>query len=118
MGKTYMTNFGIDFGLFNNRLNGSFDIYDKNTKGILISLPAPLEHGTSTVPNQNAGEVNNCGLEFDINWSDRIGNVGYSVGFNMAYVEIRSLEFQGDVHPQSAVYTRPRRDVLSTSSTS
>ena len=39
--KTYMTNFGIDFGLFNNRLNGSFDIYDKNTKGILISLPAP-----------------------------------------------------------------------------
>ncbi len=102
--KTYMTNFGIDFGLFNNRLNGSFDIYDKNTKGILISLPAPLEHGTSTVPNQNAGEVNNCGLEFDINWSDRIGNVGYSVGFNMAYVRNKVTKFQGDVPSISGVY--------------
>lgn len=102
--KTYMTNFGIDFGLFNNRLNGSFDIYDKNTKGILISLPAPLEHGTSTVPNQNAGEVNNRGLEFDINWSDRIGNVGYSVGFNMAYVRNKVTKFQGDVPSISGVY--------------
>ena len=99
-----MTNFGIDFGLFNNRLNGSFDIYDKNTKGILISLPAPLEHGTSTVPNQNAGEVNNRGLEFDINWSDRIGNVGYSVGFNMAYVRNKVTKFQGDVPSISGVY--------------
>ena len=50
--KTYMTNFGLDFALFNSRLNGSIDIYNKDTKGILISLPAPLEHGTSVVPNQ------------------------------------------------------------------
>lgn len=57
--KTYMTNFGLDFALFNSRLNGSIDIYNKDTKGILISLPAPLEHGTSVVPNQNAGEVRN-----------------------------------------------------------
>jgi len=60
--KTYMTNIGIDYAFFNSRLNGSIDIYNKNTKGILISLPAPLEHGTSTVPNQNAGEVNNKGF--------------------------------------------------------
>ncbi|MDE5923097.1 MAG: SusC/RagA family TonB-linked outer membrane protein, partial [Muribaculum sp.] len=102
--KTYMTNIGIDYGLFNNRLNGSFDIYNKNTKGILISLPAPLEHGTSTVPNQNAGEVNNRGLEFDINWSDRIGNVGYSIGFNMAYVRNKVTKFQGEVASISGVY--------------
>ena len=64
--KTYMTNIGLDYALFNNRLNGSIEIYNKDTKGILISLPAPLEHGTSVVPNQNAGEVNNKGFEMDI----------------------------------------------------
>ncbi len=102
--KTYMTNVGIDFALFGNRLSGSADIYDKNTQGILISLPAPLEHGTSTVPNQNAGEVNNKGFEFDIRWSDRIGKVSYSAGFNMAFVRNKVTAFQGDVSSISGVY--------------
>lgn len=102
--KTYMTNVGIDYAMFNNRLSGSVDIYNKDTKGILISLPAPLEHGTSTVPNQNAGEVNNRGFEFDIRWNDRIGKVSYNVGFNMAFVTNKVTRFQGDVSSISGVY--------------
>lgn len=102
--KTYMTNVGIDYAMFNNRLSGSVDIYNKDTKGILISLPAPLEHGTSTVPNQNAGEVNNRGFEFDIRWNDRIGKVSYNVGFNMAFVTNKVTRFQGDVSSINGVY--------------
>lgn len=102
--KTYMANAGIDFSFLNSRLSGSIDIYDKNTKGILISLPAPLEHGTSTVPNQNAGEVNNRGFELDLHWNDRIGKVSYSVGFNMGYVNNKVTKFQGDVPSISGVY--------------
>nr|WP_300897318.1 TonB-dependent receptor [uncultured Duncaniella sp.] len=102
--KTYMTNIGIDYALLNSRLSGSIDIYNKDTKGILISLPAPLEHGTSTVPNQNAGEVNNKGLELDIHWNDRIGKVSYNVGFNMSYVKNKVVKFQGDVSSISGVY--------------
>ena len=75
--KTYMTDLGIDFALLSNRLAGSIDVYNKDTKGILMSLPAPLEHGTGTVPDRNAGEVNNRGLELDLSWSDRIGRVSY-----------------------------------------
>ena len=102
--KTYMTNVGFDFSLLNNRLSGSFDIYNKDTKGILISLPAPLEHGTSTVPDQNAGEVNNKGLEFDIHWNDRIGKVSYNVSFNMGFVTNKVTRFQGDVSSINGVY--------------
>lgn len=102
--KTYMTNVGIDYAMFNNRLSGSVDIYNKDTKGILISLPAPLEHGTSTVPNQNAGEVNNRGFEFDIRWNDRIGKVSYNVGFNMAFVTNKVTRFHGDVSSINGVY--------------
>jgi len=102
--KTYMTNLGLDFGLFNNRLNGSMELYNKDTKGILISLPAPLEHGTSTVPNQNAGEVNNKGFELEINWNDRIGNVEYKIGANMGFVNNKVTKFQGDVSSISGVY--------------
>lgn len=102
--KTYMTNIGLDFAFLNNRLSGSVDIYNKETKGILISLPAPLEHGTSIVPNRNAGEVNNKGFELDLQWSDIIGNVEYNVGFNMGFVNNMVTKFQGNVSSISGVY--------------
>ena len=102
--KTYMTNIGIDFGFLDNRLTGSADIYNKDTKGILISLPAPLEHGTSTVPNQNAGEVNNKGFELDLRWRDNIGDISYSIGANMSFVNNKVTKFQGDVSSISGVY--------------
>lgn len=102
--KTYMTNIGLDFAFLNNRLSGSIDVYNKDTKGILISLPAPLEHGTSVVPNQNAGEVNNKGFELDLHWNDRIGSVSYNVGFNMGFVNNKVTKFQGDVSSINGVY--------------
>lgn len=102
--KTYMSDVGIDFAFLNNRLSGSIDFYSKNTKGILISLPVPLEHGTSTVPNQNAGKVSNNGLDFDIHWNDRIGNVSYNIGFNMGFVNNRVTGFQGDISSINGVY--------------
>lgn len=102
--KTYMTNAGVDFSMLANRLNGSVDFFDRQTKGILISLPVALEHGTSLVPNQNAGEVNNRGFEVDLSWSDRIGKVSYSVGFNLAYVRNKVTRFQGNVPSINGVY--------------
>ncbi|MDE7119538.1 MAG: TonB-dependent receptor, partial [Muribaculaceae bacterium] len=102
--KTYMTNIGLDFSLLGNRLGGSFDIYEKQTKGILISLPAPLEHGTSQVPNQNAGQVRNRGFELDLNWNDRIGRVSYSVGVNLSFVDNKVIKFQGNVSSINGVY--------------
>ncbi len=102
--KTYMSNVGLDFAMFGNRLSGSIDLYDKNTEGILISLPAPLEHGTTIVPNQNAGEVNNRGLEVELNWNDNIGQVAYNIGFNLGFVNNKVTKFQGDVSSINGVY--------------
>lgn len=102
--STYMSNLGVDFGLLKNRLTGSLELYNKDTKGILISLPVPLEHGTSTAPNQNAGEVNNKGVDLDMNWTDNIGTVTYSAGFNVGYVRNKVTKFQGDVSSISGVY--------------
>lgn len=101
--STYVTNVGIDYGFFKNRLNGSFEWFNRDTKGILISLPVPLEHGTSSVPNQNAGEVNNRGIDLEINWNDQIDKVAYFIGFNMGFVSNKVTKFQGDVASISGV---------------
>ena len=101
--STYVTNVGIDYGFFKNRLSGSLEWFNRDTKGILISLPVPLEHGTSSVPNQNAGEVNNRGVDLEINWTDQIDKLTYSVGFNMGFVSNKVTKFQGDVASISGV---------------
>lgn len=102
--STYMTNVGVDYGFFNNRLTGSFEWFNRDTKGILISLPVPLEHGTAAVPNQNAGEVNNRGFDIDLNWTHNIDQVTYSAGFNIGYVRNKVTKFQGDVSSINGVY--------------
>src|SRR5690606_9496297 len=59
---TEMWNLGVDFSLFDSPLSGSFDVYEKNTKDILLQLPVPLLTGMSP-SYKNAGEVKNMGWE-------------------------------------------------------
>lgn len=93
--STYVTNFGLDFNLLNNKLNGTIDYFVKNTKGILIDLPAPLVHGLSSIPRQNAAEVRNNGFELNLTWNDHIDKVNYFVGGNFSYIKNEVTKFKG-----------------------
>lgn len=90
---TYVSNAGVDFGF--NKLNGSVDFFIKNTKGVLIDLPAPLVHGNASIPKTNAGEVRNKGVELNLSWNDKIGQVGYYIGGNYTYVKNKVTKFKG-----------------------
>jgi hypothetical protein len=93
---TYVSNAGVDFSILKSRLAGSVDFFVKNTKDILIDLPAPLVHGNASIPRQNAGEVRNTGMELNLSWSDRVGDVGYFVGGNFSYVKNKLTKFKGE----------------------
>ena len=92
---SYVTNFGVDFALFS-KLSGTIDAFVKNTKGILIELPAPLVHGNATIPKSNAAEVRNRGVELSLNWNDKVGSVNYFVGGNFSFVKNKVTKFKGD----------------------
>lgn len=94
---TYISNLGFDFSMLKNKLSGSAEIFNKNTEGILIALPAPLVHGTSTVPSQNVAKVRNRGFEINLEWKDQIGNVKYFVGGNFSYIKNKVTRFRGNV---------------------
>ena len=80
--KTSALDFGIDFGLFNNRISGSIDYYISNTYDLLYYKSAPA---SSVYPSvlANIGETKGSGLEvalntlivssknfsWDVNWS-------------------------------------------------
>lgn len=93
--STYMTNVGMDFGFFNNRLTGTIDYFHKKTKDILINLPAPSVHGTADIPKQNSAEVLNQGIEVSLGWQDKIGDFSYSVNGNFTYVKNEVTKFKG-----------------------
>lgn len=82
--RVHSLNIGVDFTLFNNRLNGSGEWYRKDTKGMLapgMQLPAVV--GTDA-PYQNTADMRTKGWEVSLNWRDEIGKVGYRIGFNLS----------------------------------
>ena len=62
---TYTTNFGIDATFFNNRLNLTFDMYARNTSGLLYEAPLPSVWGVTSIW-RNVGEVRNRGFEITL----------------------------------------------------
>lgn len=84
---TYQTNLGIDFGLFNNRINGSIDLYNKDTKDLLLYADVPPSIGFTQV-QQNIGSINNKGLEITINTVNLPGGgnkLKWTSSFNISF---------------------------------
>ena len=76
---------GLDFSLLNNRLTGTYDWYQRNTKGMITkagALQLPGVVGTEA-PAQNGADMRTRGWEFAINWRNNIGDFGYNIGFNI-----------------------------------
>ncbi|MGK9118265.1 SusC/RagA family TonB-linked outer membrane protein [Olivibacter jilunii] len=80
--KVRSWNIGLDYGLFKNRLTGTFDYftrYTDNMVGPAPELPATL--GIAT-PQTNNTDLHTKGWEVSIGWSDRLAN-GLSYGVNL-----------------------------------
>lgn len=80
--ETAMTNVGIDFMAFNNRLSLTANYYVKNTKDILLTVPIPISSGGANDPIRNAGKIRNNGFEFNLGWMDQ-PNPDISYGINL-----------------------------------
>ncbi len=81
--KVYTLDFGMDFALFNNRLNGTFDWYQRDTKGMLapgVELPSVVG---ASAPYQNTADMRTKGWELAVNWNGKINKLGYRIGINI-----------------------------------
>jgi TonB-dependent starch-binding outer membrane protein SusC len=81
--KSTESDFGLDFGLFNNRLTGEIDYYVKNTTDLLLNVPVPATSGFST-QTQNIGEIQNKGWEFTLTSNNLTGAFSWTTSFNLA----------------------------------
>lgn len=84
---TYQTNLGLDFGFFNNRIYGSIDLYNKDTKDLLLYADVPPSIGFTQV-QQNIGSINNRGLEITVNTVNLPGGgnkLKWTSSFNISF---------------------------------
>ena len=59
-------NVGIDFSLWNNRVSGSFDFFQRRSKDLLYSRPVAPSLGYKSV-DENVGALKNTGIELSLN---------------------------------------------------
>lgn len=74
---TRTVNIGLDFGLLNNRITGSVEVYKAKTHGILYSQSLPASSGVPNSYNTNIGKMENKGIEVTIS-SNNISTHGFT----------------------------------------
>ncbi len=104
--KTRTINFGLSYALFNSRLSGSIDVYDKKTTDLLALSPINPSTGYSYV-FQNIGEMNNRGIEIAVNnrnisARDLTWDTGLILSYNKN--EIVDMYFPAPYTPAEYVY--------------
>ncbi|MFV8342620.1 SusC/RagA family TonB-linked outer membrane protein [Flavobacterium sp. XS2P39] len=76
---------GIDFELLDNRLKGSFDVYDKKTTNVILNTKPYTTSGISNASPAHVGEVSNKGYEIALRWDDKItDDLSYWIGGNFS----------------------------------
>ncbi|BAV04358.1 TonB-linked outer membrane protein, SusC/RagA family [Filimonas lacunae] len=65
--KSTELNIGLDFSLLNDRLSGSVDVYDKQTKDLLWEYPVPTPPNFYSTTIANVGKISNKGVEILLN---------------------------------------------------
>jgi hypothetical protein len=96
---TLVTNLGIDFELFNRRLYGDINIYDKTTKDLFVkkTLSASAGFGNGASLDINAGKLNNKGIELSVNGEVlRKKDLMVTVFANFSYNKNRVVSLGGE----------------------
>ncbi len=97
-------NFGFDFGLFNNKLTGSFDYFDKTTRKIQQNpLDVPSVFG-ATPPTANVAKVQNRGWEAQLTYTWKTPKVTQSFSANIGNTQNKLLELTGNT--QQIIYNQ------------
>ncbi|HEX9600691.1 MAG TPA: SusC/RagA family TonB-linked outer membrane protein [Mariniflexile sp.] len=98
--ETSTIEFGIDYGLFNDKISGSLNFFQKNSTDLLFTASVADGTNFSNSIIQNIGELQIQGIEFSAN-TDVVKNddLGINFNFNATFLnrEIKKLALGQDV---------------------
>ncbi|WP_090772417.1 SusC/RagA family TonB-linked outer membrane protein [Pedobacter soli] len=84
--ETATANIGLDFGLFDNRITGSLDVYQKKTSDLLNRIPQPAGTNFAATAVVNVGDMKNEGVELTLNFNPvKAKDFDWNFSFNATY---------------------------------
>jgi TonB-dependent starch-binding outer membrane protein SusC len=89
------SNYAVDFGFMQNKINGTVDYYTKQTSGMIIRLNPPFFAG-SLASEGNYGKMESWGLEFSLNYRNYDGEFKYEIGGNITKMSHPIITQWGD----------------------
>ena len=92
---SYTSNFALEFGFFDNRITGSVEYFNRDSRDLLQDVPISTITGFSSTL-QNVGSINNHGIEFELA-GDIIKNSNFrwSAGINGSFLKSKVTELYG-----------------------
>lgn len=82
--ETAISDIGIDFNLWNDKLYATIDWYNKVTSGILNQAPIPASVGLGA-PTINYGKLRNRGVEIQVGHRNQVRDFNYGVSFMASF---------------------------------
>jgi len=90
-------NFGLDFGIFNNRVSGNINLFKTNTTDLLLNRSISAVHGITSI-TQNIGETQNTGIEFALQSRNIVSpDFTWATSANFAYTHNEIVSLYGEL---------------------
>lgn len=85
-------NLGVDFGFFEDKLNGNVEVYKQYTTDLLMKdRGIPTSSGYGTFAWQNVGKMENVGWEFNINTNNLVKFGEFAIDFNVTFANNKNV---------------------------
>jgi len=88
---TAIADVGIDFSLFEGRINATIDYFDKTTRDILYNITTAGTLGLNASPS-NAGKVKNAGWDINLSYQETFGDFSFDIAPHFSIVNTEVLE--------------------------
>ena len=98
--ETHTYNVAVDYGFLNNRINGSLEFYVKKTKDLLNTVSAPAGTNFTNQITANVGEMENKGVEFNINAVPiQTKDFSWTIGYNITWNDSKITKLTANYNP-------------------
>ncbi|HEY0771779.1 MAG TPA: SusC/RagA family TonB-linked outer membrane protein, partial [Sphingobacteriaceae bacterium] len=99
---SYTSNLALEFGLFDQRVSGTIEYFNRDSKDLLQDVPISMATGFNTTL-RNLGEINNRGLELELGGDIiRNGDVRWSASVNAAFIKSKVTKLYQSPNASSA----------------
>ena len=85
-------NLGVDFGFFDDKINGNVEIYKQYTSDLLMANRGiPTSSGYGSLAYDNVGKMENVGWEFNVNTNNLIKAGKFGVDINVTFANNKNV---------------------------